>query len=104
MKQQRKKQKVAKSVTIAQSAAAKELLSIRASIKQMKAREQELGDLFRGLIDVGTSQSFEGYEVSVIEGVKTTIDREKLIEKYGEKVIKQFEKVTVYTSVKVQKE
>jgi len=103
MKQQRKKQKVAKN-TIAQSAAAKELLNIRASIKQMKAREQELGDLFRGLIDVGTSQSFEGYEVSVIEGVKTSIDREKLIEKYGEKVIKQFEKVTVYTSVKVQKE
>ena len=82
--------------------AAMELQQVRDQLKVLRERETELGDMFRDIIDVDMTRVLDGVAVTVSLHSRETLDREKLTKFLGEKAIKKYEKVTIYTTVKVE--
>lgn len=93
-----------KKTTKALTEAALELCDLRANIKAMQTKEREIGDMFRDIIKVGGTKQLDGLHVTIVEGTRTMIDRDKLEEALGVKEVKKYEKQTIYTSVKILKE
>lgn len=75
-----------------------ELQAIREEIKQLQERADEIRD---GLLKEGADLRGDMYSAKVIDSKRETIDKQALIEAFGEKAIAPYLKVTTFKTVKL---
>lgn len=81
---------------------AEELLEILKTIKQLKEREEELKTEFKNEMGEGLLEA--GNVIILIERkTRSSLDRDKLVQRYSEEWVQAYEKNTEYLQVNVRR-
>ena len=75
-----------------------ELAAVREEIKQLQARADELRD---GLLEKDADLRGDMYSAKLVASKRESLDKQALIEAFGEAVIAPYIKTTQFTTVKI---